>query len=207
MQVIGLVLERRGPTPRNLHSSLARWRLCCWGHLVLLLGCSGAAPAGWSWSYCSRSSSRSVQSSPQSWAEHQWHPGSIGYPNINKSAMDLTKSYIFRNKCQSAVTMMYASSDMNEVCFSTEGNSPRGQQIADRVPGTYEDFWFMAPEHCGFAGWYLHIYIHLHGLTVVIWSGAHVHVSLLAVYEHHQTEQWHRQQVQQTNKKKQMNQF
>lgn len=26
----------------------------------------------------------------------------------------------------------------------------------------------MASEHCGFTGWYLHIYIHLHGLTVVI---------------------------------------
>lgn len=66
-----------------------------------------------------------------------------------------------------------------EICFSTGRSSPRGQQIADRVPGTYEDLRFVAPEHCGFAGWYLHIYIHLHGLTVVIWAEGGRHTCLL----------------------------
>lgn len=66
------LIQERGLTIRNLHSSLVRWRLCCWGHLVLLLGYSGAAPAGWSWSYCSHSGSRSVQWSPRSWTEYQW---------------------------------------------------------------------------------------------------------------------------------------
>lgn len=72
-----------------------------------------------------------------------------------------------------------------EICFSTGRNSPRGQQIADRVPGTYEDLRFMAPEHRGFASWYLHIYIHLHGLTVVVWAEGGRRTCLLTrVYLH-----------------------
>ena len=43
--------------------------------------------------------------------------GSIDYPNSNVSAIDLTKSYIFRNKSQSVVTMMHDSSDMNGGLF------------------------------------------------------------------------------------------
>lgn len=56
------------------------------------------------------------------------------------------------------------------ISLRTDRDSPWGQQIADRVPGTYEYFRLMAPEHCGFTGWYRNIYIHLHGLTVVIWE-------------------------------------
>lgn len=51
----------------NLHSSLGRWHLCCWGHPGHLLGYSGAAPAGWRSSYYSRSGSRSWQWSPPNW--------------------------------------------------------------------------------------------------------------------------------------------
>lgn len=51
----------------NLHSSLGRWRLCCWGHPGHLLGYSGAAPAGLRLSYYSRSGSRSWQWSPPNW--------------------------------------------------------------------------------------------------------------------------------------------
>lgn len=51
----------------NLHSSLGRWHLCCWGHPGHLLGYSGGAPAGWRLSYYSRSGSRSWQWSPPNW--------------------------------------------------------------------------------------------------------------------------------------------
>lgn len=47
-------------------------------------------------------------------------------------------------------------------------SSPGGQQVADRVPGADEHFGLVASQHCGFAGWYLNIYIHVHGLAVVI---------------------------------------
>lgn len=49
-------------------------------------------------------------------------------------------------------------------------HSPWGQQITDRVPGTDEHFGLVAPQHRGFTGWYGDVYIHLHGLTVVIWE-------------------------------------
>lgn len=136
-EVIYLIQERGGLTIRNLHSSLVRWRLCCWGHLVLLLGYSGAAPAGWSWSYCSHSGSRSVQLSPRSWTEYQWiQMGgvSMDYPNINMSALDLTKSYIFRKKSQSVVPMMYDSSDMNGDLF--QHRQELTQRPADRWQGS-----------------------------------------------------------------------
>lgn len=45
--------------------------------------------------------------------------GLIDDPAINTSAIDLTKSYIFRNKSQSVVRVMHDSS-----CFSTDRNSP-----------------------------------------------------------------------------------
>lgn len=55
---------------------------------------------------------------------------SIDYPNINMSALDLTKSYIFRKKGQSVVTMMYDSSDMNGDLF--QHRQELTQRPADR---------------------------------------------------------------------------
>lgn len=67
----------------NLHSSPVRWRLCCWGHLVHLPVYSGAAPAGWSWSYCSRSGSRSSPWSPLSWTRYQHSRGLLEWELVS----------------------------------------------------------------------------------------------------------------------------
>lgn len=195
-EVFYLIQERGGLTLRNLHSSLVRWRLCCWGHLVLLLGYSGAAPAGWSWSYCSHSGSRSVQWSPRSWTEYQWSQmrgGVNRLPQYQHVSFRSNKVvYLQKKRAKALLRWCMTHPTWMEICFSTGRNSPRGQQITDGVPGTYEDLRFVAPEHRGFAGWYLHIYIHLHGLTVVIWAEGgrrtcvYLHECLLTVYQHQQ---------------------
>lgn len=51
----------------SVHSSLARWHLCCWGRPVLPLVCSVSGPAVWSCSYCSHSGSRYELSNHQTW--------------------------------------------------------------------------------------------------------------------------------------------
>lgn len=162
---------------RNLHSSPVRWRPCCWGHLGHLLGYSGAAPAGWSWSYYSRSGSRSSRWNPPSWTEYQRsRRGSKDCCNISCQRWILWSHISSKIKAKVCIQYSMTHPAWIKICLNTGRDSPWGQQITDRVPGTDEHFRLVASEYCSFTGWYLHIYIHLHGLTVVIWGewyGAH----------------------------------
>lgn len=53
----------------DLHSSPARWRLCCWGRPAPPLVCSVSGPAVWSCWCCFRSGSRYEPSSHLTWEE------------------------------------------------------------------------------------------------------------------------------------------
>lgn len=198
-EVIYLIQERRGPTVRNLHSSLVRWRLCCWGHLVLLLGYSGAAPAGWSWSYCSRSGSRSVQSSPRSWREYQWSRmgtgGSIDYPNINMSAIDLTKSYIIRHKSQNMVAMMYDSSDMNGDLFQHTHPEASRSLTGFQAHMKTSDSWPRSTVAL-LAGISTSTSISMGSLWLSERGHVRIHVCLFTLCEHQQSSQRHQRALQ-----------
>lgn len=130
---------------QSSHSSPVRWRLCCWGRPGRPLWCSGAAPAGWSWSWSSRWGSRCGRWSRPSWtANTGWRSNSS---NLN--------------------SWKYSESNAQK---QKRWDPPGGQQIADGVPGTDKDFRLVASQHRGFTGWYLYIYIRLHRLPVVIWG-------------------------------------